>query len=221
MKFNRRSVGSYLLYLLILLPFFTDYLETGHLPNNTREYITEVVLAIIVGIIVYITVKQRSELERLSTTDHLTGLRNRRQLETDLKQEILKAIRLNTELILVFIDLNKFKEVNDTWGHKEGDKILIELANQLIKLARQATDFGYRFGGDEFILLLTNISRNQIAQIKTSYEKRLNEKVFSQLPHNVTASIGFVVWNRRESSDDLIIKADKMMYASKQNPNSK
>jgi PleD family two-component response regulator len=100
----------------------------------------------------------RKELSRLSITDSLTGLYNQRHFYTRLKDEVTRAKRQKHPLSLILLDLDNFKEYNDTYGHLEGDEMLRNVGQIINNSIREGVDSGYRYGGDEFaILLLTQI----------------------------------------------------------------
>lgn len=217
MKYKLFSFSRYFLFLIILLPILTEYIEIGHLPKSLYDIITEVVLTIVIGAIVLIIYRQYGQLEKLSTLDHLTGIKNRLQLEIDLQREILRAKRSNIGVGLIFFDLNKFKEINDRYGHKEGDNVLIQFAQGLSKFARKGTDYCYRLGGDEFVILLTNLKNEQINDIENKIEERLKRDVFSELPDGVSASKGIALWRTNETYEDLLKRTDSIMYQAKKN----
>ena len=102
------------------------------------------------------------EAERLSLTDSLTGLANRSALLQYLEREIPRNARQNTRLFCVYIDLDKFKPINDTYGHKAGDEVLIAIAKRLSDTVRQS-DCAARIGGDEFVVMLTDIDNDNDA----------------------------------------------------------
>ncbi len=206
---------KYLLFFLLLFPLLSEYLEVGHFPVNPREWITEIVMTIIIGITILIIYRQFILLEKLSLLDHLTGIGNRRQFEIDLKREILRTTRLNTGLILIFFDLDGFKEINDIYGHEKGDKVLIQFAEELSIFARKGSDFCYRFGGDEFAVLFTDINNEEIINIENKIEERLRNIVFTKLPEGVSVSKGLVTLKENENYDELLRRADNAMYRAK------
>ena len=93
------------------------------------------------------------EVQRLSTTDPLTGLANRRHFDATAQLEVLRARRHRRPLSAVMLDVDRFKEVNDTCGHAAGDRVLVALAGLCVSMSRR-TDLKARLGGDEFCLLL-------------------------------------------------------------------
>ncbi|HLP96818.1 MAG TPA: EAL domain-containing protein [Sideroxyarcus sp.] len=166
-----------------------------------------------------ITEKKRSEetIWQQANFDPLTGLPNRRMFQDRLEQEIKKSNRDGLTLALMFIDLDKFKEVNDTLGHDKGDILLIEAAQRIAKCVR-ASDTVARLGGDEFTVILSELddasSVDRIAQtiINTLVApfKLGDENAF------VSASIGITIYpDDAVSMEALMSNADQAMYASK------
>ena len=162
----------------------------------------------------------------LAMHDALTGLANRRYCIEHLEREIDRLKEEQTLLVLLFIDLDKFKSINDTYGHRIGDQALRKAANQLQSLCRQG-DFLARYGGDEFILILNpgdsqNASNEddlalhakQVAnRILESFEK---SQVDSASPYRISLSIGITISDPLNfSSEDIIRKADLAMYKAK------
>jgi diguanylate cyclase (GGDEF)-like protein len=209
--FKRR----YLLFTFIIFPFITEYIENGYFPIKPREWITEIVMTIIIVITIVIIYRQYILLEKQSLLDHLTGIGNRRQFEIDLKREILRTNRMNTGLVLIFFDLDGFKEINDIYGHEQGDEVLVQFAQALSIFARKGSDFCYRFGGDEFAVLFTDINNEEIFNIENTIEERLSNITFSNLPIGVSASKGIVILKENENYDELLRRADDAMYQAK------
>jgi len=118
----------------------------------------------------------RAELKRLSTRDGLTGLYNRRYFEENLRHEAVRAFRQNYNLYLLFIDLDNLKGYNDNYGHQQGDNLLKELAKIILGNIRRDVDSAYRYGGDEFAVVLPHASRQQALMVAerlfTDYNKR-------------------------------------------------
>lgn len=154
------------------------------------------------------------EAERLSTTDPLTRLSNRRALEVALKIEITRQKRYGGEFSLVLIDLDGFKSVNDTMGHPAGDRALILLADILREHTRQS-DMVFRIGGDEFVMLMPNTAVDDCERICTGFCNLVAEKM-KAASFPITASIGYTTIEQSPPvSVDLLTIADKAMYAAK------
>jgi len=157
---------------------------------------------------------------QLAYNDPLTGLPNRKLMMDRLEQAIVSAKRRNDHLALLFVDLDEFKEVNDTYGHEAGDQLLIEIANNLRDVVRRENDTIARIGGDEFLILLTDFP--QISHIETVvqllFEKFSKPLSIGSPPVKIKVkfSVGISIFPEHgESSDILIHHADTAMYKVK------
>ena len=157
-----------------------------------------------------------TKLEHLSKTDALTGLANRREIFSQLHDEIARMERGQQTSTLVYIDLNKFKEINDSYGHKIGDKALVEFSNMMSSLLRESDRFG-RIGGDEFVILLygTNAEETEAffdRVIHSNFEISVDEK--ETVP--IGFSLGWVEWHEDITTvQEWVDKADEVMYEKK------
>jgi diguanylate cyclase (GGDEF)-like protein/PAS domain S-box-containing protein len=154
--------------------------------------------------------------------DALTGLYNRRYLDKELNNLIKSISRSRGTLSIMMIDIDRFKQYNDTYGHSEGDKCLKLVAEVLSKSMTRKADFVVRYGGEEFLIALPNTDVNG-AHIMA--EKLLDNMRKAQIPHkdsdvadHVTISIGVTTGNvtYTQNESDYIKKADEMLYISKQ-----
>jgi len=150
------------------------------------------------------------ELERLSRTDALTGLQNRRAFREELVRELSRARRQRRPLAALYIDVDDFKQLNDREGHARGDEALAAVAAALIATLREI-DIAARLGGDEFCLLLPDTDLAGAAAVAA----RLREQVRATCP--VTVSIGTAALEEGDSAnpDALIERADAEMYRDK------
>ena len=143
--------------------------------------------------------------------DPLTGLYNRNYLMEQLNLLFAKANREKNKIILIFIDLNNFKQVNDNYGHEEGDKVLKEVTNILKKEFRKY-DLISRYGGDEFIVVLDSNNNVNIEKIMN----RINEKVKQLLKeYNISVAYGYATSDEISDIEQLIYLADARMYHNK------
>ena len=157
-------------------------------------------------------------LDHLAHYDHLTELPNRMLFMDRLRQALHLAEREKNHFTLMFIDLNDFKGVNDSYGHDVGDVLLKEFANRLSRLIRRS-DTVARIGGDEFTVLLNNLGNAQ--QIMTLAQKIINEThqpfVIKAQEFNVGCSIGIAVYPEAGSDEETLQRhADLAMYQAKQ-----
>lgn len=153
--------------------------------------------------------------------DALTGLPNRLVLQDRLSQEMIRAQRDNTQLALFFIDLDRFKNVNDSLGHSAGDELLTQVARIFLKCVR-ATDLVVRLGGDEFVVVIADLHSHDTTM---TYVGGIAEKILSALnqtltvaglPMTVSGSLGIAVFpGDADNSQDLLKNADAAMYHAK------
>jgi diguanylate cyclase (GGDEF)-like protein len=157
------------------------------------------------------------ELALLAWTDELTGLYNRRFLKKLLPQKIEEAKAKGAPLSLFMIDVDKFKGINDNFGHLVGDKVLIEVAN-LIRKALREEDYPIRYAGDEFAAVLPNSPKNKALSIALEMVKMARDFKLEESPQvKVTLSIGVATFPEdAEDTTSLIEKADKALYVSKE-----
>lgn len=158
-------------------------------------------------------VRERTkQLEELSKTDALTGLLNRRNMGEILTKELRANQRRNETAVIAYIDVNNFKEINDSKGHQFGDQVLCHIAGALTKTCK-ADDLCFRLGGDEFCVLLTN---TVIEAVKNFWEKRLFQN-FDHEDYDFTISIGYAQTDpdHYASYEQLLQLADEKMYEVK------
>lgn len=159
-----------------------------------------------------------SHLTYLATHDGLTGLFNRRWFGEELRAELAEARRYGTTGAVLFLDLDNFKDVNDTLGHAAGDQVLVKVAHVLRDAVREP-DRVARVGGDEFAVLLRRISADQAemaAQRLLESLRRIPVTVAGGSFH-VTASIGLAsIPGQEQTPDDLLARADLAMYRAKE-----
>jgi diguanylate cyclase (GGDEF)-like protein/PAS domain S-box-containing protein len=156
------------------------------------------------------------QLRHQALYDGLTGLPNRMLFHERLKHALIEARRDNQKLVLLMLDLDRFKEINDTLGHAAGDEVLREVAWRLSRVTR-GSDSIARLGGDEFSILLRNAAECDAAAVVSRVSSCLEEPIIVQdLPLRVDASIGLAAFPRDGGDADLLIQhADVAMYAAK------
>ena len=157
------------------------------------------------------------KIQLMAHYDALTELPNRILIDDRLKQALAQARRENNFLALMFLDLDKFKPVNDTLGHDIGDMLLKQVAKRL-QLSVRATDTVARIGGDEFIVLLPTIEETTDAVIVAEKILEALNQPFEIAGHtlNISSSIGIALFPQHASDDHgLLVNADTAMYYSK------
>jgi len=155
---------------------------------------------------------------RLSMHDQLTGLPNRRNFESRMTYEWSRAQREQTPLSLLMIDVDKFKEYNDSHGHQQGDSALITVVSAFGKALKRPGDFAVRWGGEEFIILLPNTDLKGAMEVAEQVRKSVEDAVVpGDCGQNVTVSIGIHTWVYGDGGtiDELIANADFALYEAK------
>lgn len=166
--------------------------------------------------------QSHDELLRIASTDPLTNLANRRQLDLSLRQEWSRAQRANTPISLAIIDVDYFKRYNDTLGHQAGDSCLQQVALTLKSIAHRPTDLAARFGGEEFVLLLAATEINGALQLaekaRAAVEAQALAHPASGIGPYVTVSIGVasICPNKDSAISSLLAAADAALYQAKQ-----
>ncbi|RPI78500.1 MAG: diguanylate cyclase [Desulfobacteraceae bacterium] len=175
--------------------FINKPFELGELEAKIKRIITERNL--------------RKELSRLSITDSLTGLFNQRHFYKRLSDEFLRSSRQKVKFALILLDLDNFKSYNDTHGHLAGDEILKSVGLIINQSIRVGVDSGYRYGGDEFAIILIDANLN----IAHGIGKRIQESLSKN--QNIRISIGYAEFNDHITMEEIISEADEQLYKSK------
>jgi len=153
--------------------------------------------------------KRKNELNRLSITDSLTELYNQRHFYARLSEEVIRAERQRHPLSLILLDLDNFKEYNDKNGHLAGDEVLRNVGNIIISCIREGVDSGYRYGGDEFAIIVVDadieVARDIGTRISNAFE----------VNGIITVSIGYSRFKYGMSVKDLVSEADMDLYKNK------
>jgi two-component system cell cycle response regulator len=164
-------------------------------------------------------VRMMEKLQRLAVTDGLTKLYNSRSFYSQLETEVDRFNRYKHPLALLLLDLDHFKEYNDSYGHLEGDKVLVRFS-QIIKSCLRTNDSAYRYGGEEFTVILPETAGAEARTVAQRIRSALEAERFS--PENgpdvqITISIGVTEYHTKEELSTFIQRADKAMYISKKN----
>ncbi|WP_324778575.1 GGDEF domain-containing protein [Thiobacillus sedimenti] len=164
-----------------------------------------------ISLIMLATEKLRRDLEFSSRYDDLTQCLNKKAAMQELHREIARARRFGSRLAVMLVDLDHFKAINDSRGHLEGDRVLVEFARTAKTLLREA-DLLTRFGGDEFLVVLPGTDQQQAARVA----QRFHEAARDSAPVGWTVSIGIAEWHDADDTvADLLTRADNALYKSK------
>jgi len=153
--------------------------------------------------------------EYLSITDGLTGLYNHRHFQEQLEVEVKRGQRYDLNLSLIMIDLDHFKEFNDSYGHLEGDSLLRKIA-QILKSSLRETDFVARYGGEEFAVILPETNKEGASIAAERVRRAISEQIFGEVGAKMTISLGVASYPDDAClRADLIRKADEALYRAK------
>ncbi len=157
-----------------------------------------------------------SYLENLTLTDELTGLRNRRGFDEHLRRTLASALRYGDDGVLVFCDLDAFKDINDTHGHHVGDIVLRHVA-RVIETQVRETDIVARFGGDEFAILMVQTNWRDGLKRAQMLSHVMNRTIVTHEGHEIaiSASFGVEPFGPNDEAIHLVARADMAMYVNK------
>jgi two-component system, cell cycle response regulator len=192
----------------------TDYISK---PFHPDEFTVRVINLLKIREVQEALKVKNKKLEKLSTLDPLTGLYNRNYLKQALTKECIRSQRFNNPIGCLMVDIDLFKNINDTLGHQAGDEVLKEMAIIISSLLR-GYDFCCRYGGDEFIVILPENSKEGVKIVG----ERLREKVLLHpflKRHKLQLTIS--IWGvsiqgeKAKDAESIIAKADKALYRAK------
>jgi diguanylate cyclase (GGDEF)-like protein/PAS domain S-box-containing protein len=156
-----------------------------------------------------------AELERLAYIDPLTGLTNRRYGEITLRARIEEMQRYGWRFGVVFIDVDRFKDVNDRFGHEAGDSALVMVAKTLLNSAR-SFDVVSRWGGEEFLIIIANIDNAELRATAERFRALVeHSQTGGAFPMHVTISAGATLARPEDTAESVVRRADELMYESK------
>ena len=215
----RKSIPYVAPYYLLL--FSLGFWGLSHWDNPqwnalalARFIIASLVLVFVIYMLEYTLDKLQNELSHLSLTDPLTQLYNRRHIHTVLSKEIKKMHRNNTPLSLAILDLDNFKNINDTYGHNAGDKVLRRFAAMLKQYLREIDTIG-RWGGEEFIIVMPQTEFHDAQKILHRLQTKLRQEHFEPVD-TLTCSCGLCsAHSNNVTQHDLIHHADLALYKAK------
>ncbi len=223
-------------YAFVLFEILMNYSESVDATVEVLEFLLFVLVTI--GMLVTVTrisKLQNSLLEQsnrlgdalekvhdLSIRDELTGLYNRRKIMELLREEVNLARADDYNFVVCYLDLDKFKSINDTFGHGVGDEVIIRFAQVAQKVIR-AVDYAGRIGGEEFLVVLTNTQMDECLTVAERLRESMEAEVFEQITDrkSVTVSIGAAQFNADETLENLLQRADGALYQSKETGRNK
>lgn len=212
--------------------FFNKWVAVHIQEGHELKYIlslSAIIILLIIIIIVWVIylkkeIKKRNiledQLERLATMDKLTSIYNRYKMDLSLEEQIEIAKRYNRYLSLIFLDIDFFKNINDTYGHKVGDIVLVELSKLVLKTIRKSDIFG-RWGGEEFLIILPETEKKEAIKLAEKLRKKIENYKFDKVDKTITCSFGVTSFIENDDIEKIMIRVDKNLYKAKQNGRNK
>ncbi len=209
------AVSKRWLYLLLLIPLATTLLEQGSWTSSMRASLTDLTMTVLLALTVRMVNRQAAALQQAALTDPLTGLFNRRAFEHDLSEELARSRRLGTALSLIYADLDEFKQTNDRFGHRAGDRLLCRTGAVLVQVARRQVDRCYRLGGDEFAVLCIGTELSTADMLAQQIQAQVAGDADRPWLGASGLSSGVAQLGPGDSAEDLLRHADQTMYEDK------
>jgi len=202
--------GFLLIHILLLMFVFNPVTDV----QNAMNVVICFVMIMIVSRLYEMTrLKTELELDQLSNTDVLTGAANRRVLDKVLSREIKRARRESLPLCVFMMDIDKFKQINDSKGHHAGDQVLRSIC-QLIQRNIRSTDCLIRYGGDEFVIVTPATDYQHARRVVDKINEEISQFNFG-IGQQVEASIGIAEFDPEDNIDRLLSRADQALYRIK------
>jgi diguanylate cyclase len=213
------SSGKALLATVLVLTSLVSYgqLNPGSVFESHYQMVSFLVTSMMASILSFVfayrTTSQRDRLQQLAIHDPLTGARNRRAMNEELKIAASISRRHGNSYGVLVMDLDHFKRVNDTYGHQAGDQVLVDFV-ELIKSSSRKEDRLFRFGGEEFLLLLPNTERAGLLAAAQHLQQQAAQHLRGP-GGAVTMSVGGATLRRGEHWESLLLRADERLYRAK------
>ena len=169
----------------------------------------------------YILEERSKALEKMNRIDDLTNLYNRRYFDEAFSFEWTRSVRDKTPISIIVFDIDDFKRINDEYGHLAGDQYLTAIATIIKNIFKRQTDITARYGGDEFIVLISNTALENVSmlaeKVRLKVQALQSEYEGQALQASISAGIATCVPDQKDKPQSLILKADKALYQSKAN----
>ncbi|WP_421864365.1 GGDEF domain-containing protein [Motiliproteus sp.] len=210
-------IGLTLILLALMTDTLDEFVDMPALLNGLVEGAFQVIgyLSFLVGLKRWAEVdaQQIEHLSQLATTDSLTGIYNRRYFVDALSKETYRSRRYHEKLSVILFDIDRFKQVNDRFGHNVGDTVLIEITHRVREVIRDS-DLLARYGGEEFMLLAPNTSGLTATQMAEKIRLQLQQNEIQGVG-TITASFGVSEYRSNEVPHDLLTRVDQALYRAK------
>lgn len=206
--------------LMLGILILADLLVPGMIFQSHHQLLAFAVTAFISSFFAYVfayrTQLQRSELKKLASIDSLTGAGNRHTLNAELELAMQLKQRLQTQFGVILFDLDHFKQINDNYGHRKGDEILVQLVPLISSVLRQS-DRVFRYGGEEFLVLLRDINAADLPHLAEKIRLNVERRLLLPDGKPVTLSAGFAMLQPDEGWEQWLHRADMALYQAKNN----
>lgn len=229
-RFTKKIRKKYDLGVIVMTAYSSEYSYADAIQNGASDLIFKPIRLNELVLRINRVVKEQSlleerdrmikDLKRLTIEDSLTGLYNSRHFFEQLDKEIERSDRYLHPLSLIFIDIDKFKKINDSYGHMIGDKVLSLISKKILSCLR-TNDTAYRFAGDEFTIILPETdSRNAKVVADRIVDRFVDEPILvnGKTMPKISVSIGIAEHQRHEEIQQFIHRADITMYEAKEAP---
>lgn len=202
-------------FSITFLSYVIDVLDEFYqLPIFVQDDVIHFISLIFISVGVYLWIRHNNQimhaLQQRACTDALTGAANRQKLECDIEQMRNRVLRYGNSFSMVIFDIDHFKNVNDTFGHTAGDSVLIELT-QIVQEQIRDVDFLYRYGGEEFVILLSDTDLAGATAAAEKIRQSIEAHTFRYVD-SLTASFGASQYSPDESAEKFIKRADENLY---------
>lgn len=188
------------------------YVESSKRINNIN--VNTIKKCAVISRILYLII-DRDNVRKSSSIDNLTSTLMRKHLEMFIQEQIEKSYIYSTEFSIIMLDIDKFKEINDNYGHRMGDQVLSKLCKTIFNNIRRSDVIG-RYGGEEFVVVLPDIGTGEAESIAERIRKKIKEEKLLGDKREVTVSMGVASYpNHATTYDELIEKSDQALYEAK------
>ena len=227
MTFTKNVKKNYNLDVIIATGYSSEYFYEDAINNGASDLIFKPIRLNELMLRINRVIRERSlinerdrmieRLKKLSIRDPLTELYNSRHFYDQLEDEIQRSERYLHPLSLIFIDIDHFKAINDTYGHMVGDQALLLIAKKM-QASLRSQDTAFRFAGDEFTIILPETTADNAKFVADRIRSEMAKEslvIFEQEITNITMSIGIAEHQRNEKKEQFVHRADVIMYAAK------
>jgi diguanylate cyclase (GGDEF)-like protein len=232
-KFTKNIKKKYDLDVIVMTAYSSEYSYEDAIKSGASDLLFKPVKLNELLLRINRVIKERSllddrvkmirKLKRLTIEDSLTGLYNSRHFFDQLDKEIKRSNRYLHPISMIFVDIDNFKEINDTHGHMIGDRILAQIAKRL-KACLRSNDGAYRFAGDEFTIILPETTASEAKFVADRILSKFTNESFlieGKEISNITPSIGIAEYQMNEGNQQFVHRADVTMYEAKQGGGNK